>query len=189
MKKKKEDSFEEVMKNIDWTRWMQVIIPIMQPVLVFGGWLAFAKFDKRAAALSKLIALAEPIPTVDLNLPRPVVLASLFHSTDVALKILNDVIEFLQDVEIPSAEEVIDEIKEEIKEEVIEPIEEVIVEEVEDILEPTSKEFQTSLANCVMSAKGTLGITYWVLGPAWILQCMLQKGFKVSLNYIKEKLF
>ena len=104
------------MGNIDWTRWFQVIIPVMQPIVIFGSWLAFAKFDKRADAVSKLIALAEPIPAIDLNVPKPVVLASLFHSTDEALQILGDVIDFFQDIEIPSAEKIIDGIKEEVKE-------------------------------------------------------------------------
>ena len=112
----KKDPFQELMGNIDWTRWFQVIIPVMQPIVIFGSWLAFAKFDKRADAVSKLIALAEPIPAIDLNVPKPVVLASLFHSTDEALQILGDVIEFLQDIEIPSAEKIIDGIKEEVKE-------------------------------------------------------------------------
>jgi hypothetical protein len=180
-KKKKEDSFEELMKGIDWNRYLPGLISIMQPIVIFGSWLAFSKFDSRADAVSKLIALAEPIPTIDLNVPKPVVLASLYHSTDEALKILSDVIAFLKDVDIPSADDIIQEIKDEIKD--------PIVEVVEDVLEPTSPEFQTSLANCVISAKKNLGAAYWILGPAYILQCMLQKGFKVSLNYIKEKLF
>ena len=108
----KKDPFTEIMSNIDWTR----LVPILQPLIIFGAWLAFAKFDKRADAVSKLIALAEPIPAIDLNVPKPVVLASLFHSTDEALQILGDVIEFLQDIEIPSAEEIINDLKDQVKE-------------------------------------------------------------------------
>ena len=109
----KKDPFTELMSNIDWTR----LVPILSPLIVFGAWLAFAKFDKRADAVSKLIAVAEPIPAIDLNVPKPVVLASLYHSLDQALDILDDVIEFLQGIEIPSAKEIIDDIKEEITEE------------------------------------------------------------------------
>jgi len=178
---KKEDNFEELMKNIDFTRWLQALIPVMQPIIIFGAWLGFSMIDKKASAVSKLIALAEPIPTIDLNVPRPVVLASLYHSTDVALKILKDVIKYFEDLEIPTAEDIIEEIEEIVEEE--------IVETVTDILEPTSPEFQTELAKCVISAKKDLGGTYWLFGPAYILRCMLRKGFKVSLNYIKEKLF
>ena len=115
-KKKKEDSFEELMKGIDWNRYLPGLISIMQPVVIFGSWLTFAKFDKRADAVSKLIAIAEPIPTIDLNVPKPVVLASLYHATDEALQILEDVLEFLKDIDIPSAKEIIEDVKDEIKE-------------------------------------------------------------------------
>ena len=105
----KKDPFKEIMSNIDWTRLVQ----ILSLLIVFGAWLLFSKFDKRADAVSKLIAIAEPIPTIDLNVPKPVVLASLYHALDQALDILEDVIEFLQDVNVPSAEEIIEEIKKE----------------------------------------------------------------------------
>ena len=122
----KKDPFTELMSNIDWTR----LVPILSPLIVFGAWLLFSKFDKRADAVSKLIAIAEPIPAIDLNVPKPVVLASLYHSLDQALDILEDVIEFLQGIEIPSAKEIIDEIKEEVveetKEEAVSQAEEVI---------------------------------------------------------------
>ena len=122
----KKDPFKEIMSNIDWTR----LVPILSPLIVFGAWLLFSKFDKRADAVSKLIAVAEPIPAIDLNVPKPVVLASLYHSLDQALDILDDVIEFLQGIEIPSAKEIIDEIKEEVveetKEEAVSQAEEVI---------------------------------------------------------------
>ncbi len=86
------------MGNIDWTRWFQVIIPVMQPIVIFGSWLAFAKFDKRADAVSKLIALAEPIPAIDLNVPKPVVLASLYHSMEDALVMLDALAQALEDL-------------------------------------------------------------------------------------------
>jgi len=188
MKKKKTD-FEELMKNVDYTRWLQALIPVMQPVIIFGAWLGFSMIDKKASIVSKIIAIAEPIPTIDLNVPKPVVLASLYHSTDIALEILADVIKFLQDIEIPSAEEIVEEVKEEV-EEIKEEVEEKIVDVVDDILQPTSIEFQTELAKCVINAKESLPFgTYYILGPAWILSCMTQKGFKVTLKYIKDKLF
>jgi len=104
------------MKNVDFTRWLQALIPVMQPIIIFGAWLGFSMIDKKASAVSKLIAICEPIPTIDLNVPRPVVLASLYHSTDEALKILKDVIQYFEDLEIPTAEDIIEDIKEEIKE-------------------------------------------------------------------------
>lgn len=177
--KKPDDPLQEVMKNVNWTRWFQVIVPLMQPIVIFGAWLGFAKFDRRADAVSKLIALAEPIPTIDLNVPKPVVLASLYHSTDAALAILNDVITFFKELEIPSAPEIIDEIKEEIKEEVFEGVEEVL---------PESPAFKTALANCVMNAKKNLPYgSYYLLGPAWIANCMYRKGVSITADQIREK--
>ena len=94
----KKDPFQQIMANVDWTR----LVPILQPLIVFGAWLAFSKIDKRADAVSKLIAVCEPIPAIDLNVPKPVVLASLYHALDEAMEILDDVVKFLKDVEIPS---------------------------------------------------------------------------------------
>ena len=81
----KKDPFQQIMANIDWNRVVLTIIPILQPILIFGGWLVFSRMDKRADALSKLIAVTEPIPAVDLNLPSAVVLASLYHSLEEAM--------------------------------------------------------------------------------------------------------
>ena len=115
---KSEKDFEELMKGIKWNRIIPPLVSVLQPVIIFGLWLGFSKIDKKADAVSKLIAIAEPIPAIDLNLPKPVVLASLYHSVDEALDVLKDVIDFIKDIDIPSADEIIDEAKEEIKEEV-----------------------------------------------------------------------
>ena len=111
--------FDKLTKNIDWNRIVLTVIPLLQPILIFGLWLGAAKFDKRADAVAKLIAIAEPIPTVDLNLPKPVVLASIYHSVDEALDVLNDVIKFIKDIDIPSGEKIVEDIKQDIKETVI----------------------------------------------------------------------
>ncbi len=170
--------FDKLMKNVDFTRILQITVPILQPVIIGGLWLLFAKFDKRADAVSKFIAIAESIPTIDLNLPKPVVLASLYHSIDDALVILEDVIKFMKDFDIPSAKDIIEDAKEEIEETIIEPVQEA------------SHEFQTALGDCVANAKKNLSYAYYTpAGPLWIVSCMSQKGFTVSLKYVKEKLF
>ena len=115
---KSEKDFEELLKGIKWNRIIPPLVSVLQPVILFGLWLGFSKLDKRADAVSKLIAIAEPIPTIDLNLPRPVVLASLYHSVDEALDVLTDVIEFIKDIDIPSAEDIINEAKDQVKEQV-----------------------------------------------------------------------
>jgi len=118
---KSEKDFEELMKGIKWNRIIPPLVSVLQPVILFGLWLGFAKMDKRADAVSKLIAIAEPIPTIDLNLPRPVVLASLYHSVDEALDVLTEVIDWIKDFEAPSVEEIIKDIKEEIAPDPITP--------------------------------------------------------------------
>jgi hypothetical protein len=62
---KKETDFEKLTKNIDWNRALLTVIPLFQPLIIFGAWLGFARLDKRADAVSKLIAIAEPIPTIE----------------------------------------------------------------------------------------------------------------------------
>jgi len=164
---KKETDFEELMKNVDYTRWLQALIPVMQPIIIFGAWLGFSMFDKKASAVSKLIAICEPIPTIDLNLPRPVVLASLYHSTDEALKILADVIEFLKDIDIPSAGDIIDDIKEEITGKGIED----------------KGQFLSDYNACAKNAKDTIPkIAYnKYTASTWIMSCMIQKGYTRAL--------
>ena len=170
--------FDKLMENVDFTRILQITVPILQPVIIGGLWLLFAKFDKRADAVSKFIAIAESIPTIDLNLPKPVVLASLYHSIDEALDILNDVIKFMKDLDIPSAPEIIDAAKEEILDPIIEPVQEA------------SHDFQKALADCASNARKSLSYAYYTpAGPLWIVSCMTQKGFNVNLKYVKEKLF
>jgi len=90
----KKDPFQQIMANIDWTR----LVPILQPLIIFGLWILFSKVDKRADAVSKLIAIVEPIPTIDLNVPRPVVLASLYHSMEDALEMLEALAEWAGDL-------------------------------------------------------------------------------------------
>ena len=119
----KKDPFQQIMANIDWTR----LVPILQPLIIFGAWLIFSKLDKRADAVSKIIAIAEPIPTIDLNVPKPVVLASLYHSMEDALVMMDALAQALE--ELPGVvsdklQDLIKGVKEEI-EEIVEPYEEV----------------------------------------------------------------
>ena len=155
------------MQNIDWTR----LVPILSPLIVFGAWLAFSKIDRRADAVSKLIAVCEPIPAIDLNVPKPVVLASLYHALDEALEILDDVINFLQDVEIPSWDG--------IKDDMLEDIDPIIpgIDEAQ---------FLQDFAACKKNAKDTLGFLYnkFTAWP-WIISCLVQKGY--ARKAVEEK--
>tara|TARA_Y100000296_G_scaffold68632_1_gene81912 strand:+ start:49 stop:480 length:432 start_codon:yes stop_codon:yes gene_type:complete len=117
----KKDRFKELMSNIDWTR----LVPILSPLIIFGAWLLFSKLDKRADAVSKLIAIAEPIPTIDLNVPRPVILASLYHSMEDALAMLDALAQALEDlpgIVSDKLQDLINQVKEEVEETFVEPI-------------------------------------------------------------------
>lgn len=172
---KSEKEFEELMKGIKWNRIIPPLVSVLQPVIIFSLWLGFAKMDKRADAVAKLIALAEPLPfDIDLNVPQPVVLASLYHSVDEALDVLKDVITYLEGLDIPSADEIVDDIKENLKETYVDPVTEA------------SHDFQTALSECTQKARNVPTVTLKLLA---IQACMLQKGFSISTDYVKDKLF
>jgi len=121
---KSEKDFEELMKGIKWNRIIPPLVSVLQPVILFGLWLGFAKLDKRADAVSKLIAIAEPLPfEIDLNVPQPVVLASLYHSVDETLDILEEVMTQLENFNLPSVEEIVKRVKEELTPDIIEETE------------------------------------------------------------------
>jgi len=162
---KTEKDFEELMKGIKWNRIIPPLVSVLQPVILFGLWLGFSKIDKRADAVSKLIAIAEPIPTIDLNLPQPVVLASLYHSVDEALDVLTDVIEFIKDIDIPSAEEIVKEIKEEIAPDPITPEEGTqLISDFHDCVNGYKRDTPKLLQN-----KYTKGL--------YVNTCLLRKGW------------
>jgi len=94
----KKPTLEDLAKNIDWNRALLTVIPLLQPFIIFGAWLTFSRINTKASLVSKLIAIGESIPTLDLNVPKPVVLASLYDSTDDALMIIEKIIETLFDM-------------------------------------------------------------------------------------------
>ena len=170
------DYLKDLMDNIDWTRWMQVIIPVMQPIVIFGAWLGLSKIDSRADAVSKLIAIAEPIPTIDLNVPKPVVLASLYHSIEDALEVIESLVNVISGIP-EDLKNLVKDLKDEIPSK-----DEILPEELSAYLQ--------ALKDCNQSAKDYLGTgyAYRLGGIGWIQSCMLQKGRSVTIDWIKEKL-
>jgi len=172
---KNEKEFEELIKGIKWNRIIPPLVSVLQPVIIFSLWLGFAKMDKRADAVAKLIAIAEPLPfDIDLNVPQPVVLASLYHSVEEALAVYKDVVAYLEGLEIPSAETILEDLGEQLEETFIDPVTEA------------SHDFQTALKECTHSARKVPTIALKLLA---IQACMLAKGFSLSTGYIKDKLF
>jgi len=171
--------FEELMSGIKWNRIIPPMVSVLQPVIIFGLWLGFSRLDTRADACSKLIAIAEPIPTIDLNLPRPVVLASIYHSVDEFADVLKDVFEFLKDLEVPTAEDVVEEVKDQITDPIAEGVDEAL---------PDNPAFKQALADCIMNAKKNLGWGYYILGPTWIQGCLLRKGFSIGKDWLEKNI-
>ena len=166
---------EELMKGIKWNRFIPPIVSVLQPVIIGGLWLVACRFDKKADATAKFIAIAESIPTLDLNLPKPVVLASLYHSIDEALDMLKEVIQQIKDFDLPTGEDIIDAAKEEILDPILDPIRE--------------NEAIIAVRACSANAKKNLGWGYYTpAGAIWVSSCMLQKGFDVSTDWVKKQL-
>ena len=167
--------FEKLMKNVDFTRVMQIMIPILQPVIIGGLWLGLSKIDSRASALSALITICEPIPTMDLNLPPAVVLASMYHSVDELADIIEEVIQALKDLDLPSTEEIVEKVKEEILPEKIDPQE--IISDYRDCVNGYERDTPKFLQN-----KITKGV--------YLQGCLIRKGYaqKAVKEYIRQAL-
>ena len=93
----KNSDFEKLTKNIDWNRLLFTVIPLLKPFIIFGSWVMFARINTKASVTSKLIAIAEVIPTIDLGVPKEIVLASLYDFTDDTLDLLDSIVETILD--------------------------------------------------------------------------------------------
>ena len=149
------------------------MIPLLQPFIIFGAWLTFARMNTKASIVSKIIAIAEPIPTIDLNVPAPVVLASLYHSVDELSDVLEEVIKKLKDLDIPSTEEIVKEIKEEVLPEPIDKKE--VLSDFQDCLVGYERDTPDFLKSSTTKA-------------FYVNSCLLRKGYasKVVKETIRE---
>ena len=64
--------------DIDWDLITPSLIEAFTPIIQGVTWLGLTKIDPKVNALNNLIAIAEVLPTVDLNLPRGIVLAAMY---------------------------------------------------------------------------------------------------------------
>jgi len=168
-------SKKPVFPDIDWGKAAEIGMPIISPFVQGGLWYGAMHIDKRAKALGRVVAIAEIIPAVDLNLPKGVVLASLYDSTGDTIKLLMDFVDAIK--EIPDTVKT-----------TLEEIAEDVIPEVP--FKEESHEFQRAFADCVSNARKELGDgwKFNVLSGPWVVSCMLQKGFTVSLDYVQEKI-
>jgi len=170
---------EENQKQIDRAITLLQTIPILinHPLVIAGIWYQLSQMVPSINMLNNLIATAEIVPTLDLQLPPGVVLGAMIDKTEDSIDLFNDVKDFIFDFEIPelpTAPEVIDVI-------------------VPDWIEDSA--FLEAYGECQRNAQkpvkeGGLGYGYYIpgVGPAWIASCLLQKGFDVPLEWIKKRM-
>jgi hypothetical protein len=91
------NNFSEIIKDINWNRVILTVIPLLQPFILFGAWVIFARVNRKAGILSKFVAVAEAIPTLDLGIPKEVVLASLYDFSDDTIDIVDKIVETIMD--------------------------------------------------------------------------------------------
>ena len=167
--------------DIPWDLITPELIKAFTPFIQAITWIGLSKIDPKVNAMNNLIAIAEVVPAVDLNLPRGIVLAAMYDKTTDALKMMSDLLDVLED--IPEnlknlIKDMIDESKEAVTETILDPI--------------TENKAVLALTECNENAKKNL---VWPLKYGaniqtylWIQSCLFQKGFSVSTKWIKDKL-
>jgi hypothetical protein len=172
---------KEELPEINWDIITPELIKVFTPFIQAIAWLGLSKLDPKVNAMNNLIAIAEVVPAVDLNLPRGIVLAAMYDKTTDALKMMADLLDVLEDIP-ENLKNLIKDMVDESKE---------AVTEILDPVTEASHDFQNALGDCRSNAQGYLGTghRYRALGGLWIVSCMQQKGFKIGIDYIKDKLF
>jgi len=84
--------FKKRDDDVPWEAIARAIAPIVAPIILSAVWILLTKFDKRVDWLANMIAVAEIIPTVDLNVPPGIVLGSMYASAEDVQKILTAVV-------------------------------------------------------------------------------------------------
>jgi len=85
--------FKKREDDVPWEAIARAVAPIVAPIVLSVVWVLLTKFDKRVDWLANMIAIAEIVPTVDLNVPPGIVLGSMYASAEDVQKILTAVIE------------------------------------------------------------------------------------------------
>ena len=85
--------FKKREDDVPWEAIARAIAPIVAPIILSVLWVGLTKVDKKIDWLSNMIAVAEVLPTVDLNIPQGVVLGSMYSSAEDVQKILTAIVE------------------------------------------------------------------------------------------------
>ena len=149
------------------------LIPSLIPFIQAGGWYMFTKLDKRANALNNLIALAEIVPAVDLNIPKGVVLAALYDKTEDTLKVLNDLVQTIKEIPITVKQTVADTVSK-VKTELGETI-----PDIPDIPELDPSKILSDFKDCKEGFKRD--VKWYARNPisefGYVSGCLLNKGY------------
>jgi len=85
--------FKKREDDVPWEAIARAIAPIVAPIILSVLWVGLTKVDKKIDWLSNMIAIAEVLPTVDLNIPQGVVLGSMYSSAEDVQRMLTAVVE------------------------------------------------------------------------------------------------
>ena len=178
----------EILKEVEWSKWLEILIPTLSPLLIAIVWITLSKFDKKVQTLNSLIAIAEVVPSVDIGLPKGVVLGALYDKGDEAIAAMVAIMESLENIPPFVTEKL-----EELKLLLMQQGEEGYDVDPEKYGWPPSTEPEppdSVVKECIDQAFKDLGIAYYFpgLAPAWVLSCLLRKGYTVSKGFVKRKI-
>ena len=106
-------------EDIPWDVIIPELVKASTPFIQAIVWVGLSKVDKRINALNNLIAVAEIVPTIDLGLPKGIVLGAMYDKTGDALDMINQLAQAFGD--LPGdlkkfIQEQVDEAKEDLEE-------------------------------------------------------------------------
>jgi len=175
----KQPTPEDILKEIEWSKWLEILIPTLSPLLIAIAWVILSKFDKKVQTLNSLIAIAEVVPSVDIGLPKGVVLGALYDKGDEAIATMVAIMESLENIPpFVTAE--------------LEKLKLLLMQQSEEgyDVDPEDYGWPPSTKECIDQAVKDLGIAYYFpgLAPAWVLSCLIRKGYTVTTSFVKRKL-
>ena len=109
---------KKAIPEIPWELIIPELVKVATPFIQAIAWLGLSRIDPKVNAMNNLVAIAEVVPAIDLNLPRGIVLAAMYDKTGDALEMINQITQALLD--LPSelkefVQAIVDETKEEIE--------------------------------------------------------------------------
>ena len=110
---------KKAIPEIPWELIIPELVKVATPFIQAIAWLGLSRIDPKVNAMNNLVAIAEVVPAIDLNLPSGIVLAAMYDKTGDALEMINQITQALLD--LPSdlkefVQTIVDETKEEIEE-------------------------------------------------------------------------